>query len=254
MRIRRASLSGAALLFMVPAFLAGQDEIVERGNLAYQEGDFRSAIEAYENVLAGGFTSAGLEYNLGNAYFKSGALGPAILHWERALQLSPGDLDTRANLELARSVTVDAIDPMPAFWLVSMANTWVNLMPTSLLLLVVASAWLGVALGIILQVLTRRDRMIVAGRWSRVIGIPILLIFGVTLLIRELGVGRAERGIVLVESVPVRSAPAADDDLTLFQVHEGTRVRIDQWTGDWVEVVLDDGKVGWIPVEAMETI
>ena len=116
----------AAVVWMLaaPSALVAQDAIVDRGNLAYQEGDYAAAIEAYEAVLAGGFTSAGLEYNLGNAYFKSGALGPSILHWERALVLSPGDPDTRANLELARSITADAIEPMPTFWLVSVVNGW----------------------------------------------------------------------------------------------------------------------------------
>jgi len=243
-----------ALLLAMPAAVVAQDEIVDRGNAAYQEGDYAAAIEAYEAVLAGGFTSAGLQYNLGNAYFKAGALGQSILHWERALVLSPGDPDIRANLELARSITTDAIEPMPTFWLVSVVNGWVDLMPTSLLLLVAGGAWLAVTLGVMLRVLGRHERLVALGRLSMLAGIPILVLFGGTLLVRELGIGRADRGVVLVEAVPVRSAPAEDDDLTLFEVHEGTRVRIDQRTGSWVEVVLDDGKVGWIPVEAMEII
>jgi hypothetical protein len=242
------------LMLAVPPGLVAQDELVDRGNVAYQEGDYAAAIEAYEAVLAGGFTSAGLEYNLGNAYFKSGALGPSILHWERALVLSPGDPDTRANLELARSITADAIEPMPTFWLVYVANGWVNLIPTSLLLLLAGGAWLVVTLGVVLRVLGRDDRVVGLGRWSTRVGIPIVVVFGGTLLVRDLGIGRADRGVVLVEAVAVRSAPANDDDLTLFEVHEGTRVRIDQQTGSWVEVVLDDGKVGWIPIDAMEMI
>ncbi|MDH3423313.1 MAG: tetratricopeptide repeat protein, partial [Gemmatimonadota bacterium] len=89
--------------------VAAQDEIVVRGNEAYQDEDYAGAIEAYQAVLDAGFRSAGLEYNLGNAYFKSGRLGRAILHWERALEASPGDPDIQANLELARSLTVDAV-------------------------------------------------------------------------------------------------------------------------------------------------
>ena len=58
----------------------------------------------------------------------------------------------------------------------------------------------------------------------------------------------------MAEAVAVRSAPAQDDDLTLFEIHEGTRVRLDQRTGEWAEVVLDDGKVGWVPLDVMEII
>ncbi|MDE3006873.1 MAG: SH3 domain-containing protein, partial [Gemmatimonadota bacterium] len=84
--------------------------------------------------------------------------------------------------------------------------------------------------------------------------LPVLARIAVPPAGRELRVGSADRGVVVVEAVAVRSAPAEDDDLTLFEVHEGTRVRIDQRTGAWVEVVLDDGKVGWMPVGAMEII
>ena len=249
-----ATVGVALLLLAAPVSLQAQDEIVDRGNVAYQEGDYAAAIEAYEAVIAGGFTSAGLQYNLGNAYFKSGELGLSILHWERALALSPGDPDTRANLELARSITADAIEPMPTFWLFSLLNGWVNLLPTPLLLLVVGGAWLALTGGIVVRLLGRSDRLMTIGRWSTLVAAPVLVLFGTTLLVRELGVGSADRGVVLVEAVPVRSAPADDDDLTLFEVHEGTRVRIDQQTGSWVEVVLDDGKVGWIPIDVMEII
>lgn len=242
------------LVFSAPVVLHAQDEIVDRGNVAYQEGDYTAAIEAYEAVIQGGFSSAGLQYNLGNAYFKSGNLGRSILHWERALALSPGDPDTRANLELARSLTADAIEPMPTFWLFALTSGWVNLLSTTFLLIFVGLAWFTTTAGVVIRVLGRSDRMIGLGRSSTMIGLPLLLLFGATLFVRELGIGSADRGIVLVEMVPARSAPAEDDDLTLFEVHEGTRVRIDQRTGSWVEVVLDDGKVGWIPAETMEII
>lgn len=50
--------------------------------------------------------------------------------------------------------------------------------------------------------------------------------------------------------VQVRSAPLDDEALTLFTVHEGTKVRVDRRA----EVVLEDGKVGWVPVDVFETI
>lgn len=251
-RILVACVALAGVLAVSPA--CAQDEIVARGNQAYQEGDWAGAIEAYRAVQDGGFNSAGLEYNLGNAYFKSGSLGPAILHWERALARAPSDADTQANLELARSLTVDAIEPLPTFWLFSVGAWWRDLLPRAALLVLVGAAWIAVGAGSATWILGRSDLMRGLGRGSVMIGAVVVVIFGSTLFVRELGIGRAERGIVLVEAVAVRSAPARDDDLTLFEVHEGTRVRLDQRTGEWAEVVLDDGKVGWIPLEALEII
>lgn len=250
-----AALPVAGALPLAAALpVAAQEEIVAQGNQAYQQEDWAAAIEAYEAVLEAGYTSAGLEYNLGNAYFKAGELGRSILHWERALALSPGDADTRANLELARSLTADAVEPLPTFWLFSALSWWIDLLPRALLVTLVTAAWLALASGAVMRIVARSDAAAAVGRWVAIGGAAGVLVLGSTLLVRELELGRAERGVILAESVPVRSAPAEDDDLTLFEVHEGTRVRIDQRTGEWAEVVLDDGKVGWIPVSVMETI
>lgn len=233
---------------------AVQDELVARGNVAYQEGRYSEAIDAYEAVLSSGFSSAGLQYNLGNAYFKAGDLGRAILHWERALALAPGDPDTRANLELARSLTVDAIEPLPTFWVISAVSWWVRLLPRNVLIAVVAGGWLVLSGGLVLRILAPGERLGRAGKWLAIAGASVVLLLGTNLFVREFGIGSADRAVILVDAVSVRSAPARDDDLVLFEIHEGTRVRIEERTAEWAEVVLDDGKVGWVPVGAFEEI
>ena len=40
----------------------------------------------------------------------------------------------------------------------------------------------------------------------------------------------------------------------LLQLADQVRTRVDQRTDRWVEIVLDDGKVGWVPAGAMEII
>jgi len=231
-----------------------QQEIFERGNQLYQSGDYPAAVEAYEAVLASGFESRDLHYNLGNAYFKSGELGRSILSWERALALEPGAQDAQANLELARSLTADDIEPLPRFWLLSVLSWWVNMLPTTLLVVGVGGGWLALAFGLGLRILGRGAGARRAGGGLALGGLALVVLLGANLAVRELGIGQPERGVILAEVVPVRSAPTADDDLTVFEVHEGTRVRVDQRTEQWAEIVLEDGKVGWIPVDAMGII
>lgn len=245
---------GGGWTVVSPRPAMAQDEIVAQGNQAYQDGDFQAAIEAYEAVLASGFRSGGLEYNLGNAYFKSGELGRAILHWERALELSPADADVQANLELARSLTVDAVDPLPRFWLTTFLTWWTGLLPRGWLAGVVALAWLAVTGGVVVRILGRSAWTATAGTWTTAAGTVLLLLFGPSLFVRETGLGVPERGVILADAVSVHAAPSAEDDLTLFEIHEGTRVRVDQRAGAWVEIVLDDGKVGWVPAEVLEII
>ncbi|NNF13292.1 MAG: tetratricopeptide repeat protein [Gemmatimonadetes bacterium] len=246
----------ATLILFLPSSVAvqAQDEIVARGNAAYQEGDFAAAVEAYEAVLESGYRSAGLEYNLANAYFKTGELGRAILHWERALELAPGDEDIQANLDLARSLTVDAVEPLPRFWLFSVMDWWIGLLPAGWLRGIVAVGWLAVSGGVILRVLGRAVWVPTVGRSLIAVGSLILLLFAPVMTIRETGLGLPEEAIILAGAVQVRSAPSAEDDLTLFEIHEGTKVRVDQRTAEWLEVVLEDGKVGWVPVGVLEVI
>jgi hypothetical protein len=234
--------------------VAAQEELIERGNQLYQESDFPGALEAYQTVLAAGFEGADLYYNMGNAYFKTGDLGNSILSYERALTLRPRDPDILANLELARSLTADEIEPLPRFWVFSVLSWWVNLLPLAGLMALVTAAYLLVAAGLCVRILSYRVRVVGWATWVAGGATLILLVFGTTLLAREGVIGGTEWGIIMAEEVAVQSAPSDEDDLTLFRVHEGTKVRIDQDTDTWSEVVLEDGRVGWVPSEALEAI
>mgnify|MGYP003978660067 FL=1 len=237
-----------------PQVAHGQDELFQQGNQFYQAEDWSEAISAYENLLAAGFEGADLYYNLGNAYFKKGELGRSILNWERAAAIQPGEPDLRANLDLAGSLTIDVIEPLPEFWLLGVWSWWLHLIPYTALVLFVGGSWLLLAGGSITRILGRSDGSSRWGTRAASVGAVVLVLAGAKLGVRELGLGQADRGVILLEAVQVRSAPSEDEDLTLFEIHEGTRVRIDQRAGLWAEIVLEDGKVGWVPVEAMEVI
>ncbi len=244
----------AVALGLGAAAASAQEEIFEQGNQLYQGEDFRGAIEAYEAVRSAGYVSAELHYNLGNAYFKAGDLGRSILEWERALVLAPGHEDALANLELARSLTADAVEPLPRFWLLSAVDWWVRWLPRSALLLMVGGAWLAAGGGVVARIWSRSAQARRAATWIAATAAAVFVLFGTSLFVREVGIGQPERAIVMASAVQVRSAPAQDDDLTLFEIHEGTRVRVEQRTGSWAEVVLDDGKVGWVPADVFEVI
>ena len=231
-----------------------QVEFYQEGNRLYQEGDFEGALASYLRLVEAGFESGEVYYNIGNTYFKLGDVAPSILYYERARRLLPGDEDVQANLDLARSLTVDEIEPLPRFWLFSAMQWWVGLLPRMLLIAVVAASYL-VGTGVVLLLILKRGAQVaVWGRRIALVSGVVFFLFGLNLAVRELELGQAQEAVVLQLQVDVLSAPLDDETLTIFTVHEGTKVRIDRLSEEWAEVALEDGRVGWVPVGVLETI
>lgn len=78
------------------------ETIFEEANKAYSAGDYRTAINKYKEITDLTGQSAAVLYNLGNSYARSGQIGMAVLHYERALRISPSDSDIFGNLQLLK--------------------------------------------------------------------------------------------------------------------------------------------------------
>ncbi len=135
-----------------------------------------------------------------------------------------------------------------------MVRWWVNLLPLATLRLAVAATYVLAVVGTIVVVLRRGTPLAEWAGWGAIAAGIIVLLLGVNLLVREAGVGRPDEAVVLAEAVSVQSAPSDDPALQLYTIHEGTKVRLDQSGDDWVEVVLEDGRVGWVPVDVLGRI
>ena len=94
--------------------LAAVEQVWDAANTAYINSDYHRAIDAYRQLILRGYASDKLYYNLANAYFKVGRYGKAILYYNRALRLAPGDADIRYNLDVANTFTKDKIAAIEA--------------------------------------------------------------------------------------------------------------------------------------------
>src|SRR5205814_10590505 len=74
----------------------------DKANQEYAQGHFKAAIDGYEALARSGQWSANVFYDLGNAYFRTGDFGRAILNYERALALERHHPEATANLQIAR--------------------------------------------------------------------------------------------------------------------------------------------------------
>ncbi len=220
---------------------------------AYIRGDYAAAIQIYEELLQQG-EAAEVYYNLGNSYYKSGDIARAILNYERALLLQPDNGDIRANVEIARSKTVDKITPVPEVffiaWIHSLgdhlgADTWGKWAIVCFILFLV---------GIGLFFLGKQVRLKKAGLTAAVIFLILVVVCNLFASRQKDKLVNRDRAIVLTPSVTVRSTPS-ETGTSLFILHEGCKVQIkDNTLSEWKEISLEDGKVGWLPVSSIEII
>ena len=92
----------AVLCVAADSVRAADESTFAKANQAYGEGRFEEAVAGYEDLVRSGHWHANLFYDLGNAWFRLGNFGKAILNYERALALDPRHPEADANLRLAR--------------------------------------------------------------------------------------------------------------------------------------------------------
>ena len=234
----RASLILALLLAPAAAY--------NQGNRLYARKDYAGATLAYRQALEAG-PNALVHYNLGNALFKSGKIGEAILHYRRARFLDPRDADIAANLAFARSYRVDKVLTVPsplaralddAFHRLSFRESSLLAAACFLLAGLSLAAW-------------------VVWRWRLSLAVTPLLaaLWLFCLVTRQAWSGEvgAAPGVVVTPEVSAASGPSEEAKQILL-LHDGTEVRIREARGDYLLVQLPGGTGGWIRKEAVERI
>lgn len=226
----------------------------QAGNVAYTEGDFASAIAAYEEV-ASEWTSFELEYNLGGAHYKAGLIGPCILHYERARQLRPNDDDLNANLLLAQASVTDRIEALPD---IGMATLWKELISQERLAGWTAGSLILWFLGFLLLAARLMSREL---SQRRALGLLASALLCLALAAGALSKQTHQRiisehgAVIMVPRVEVKAAPSsAGDSPDLFILHEGTVVEILRDQDGWTMVRLANGNTGWLDTASLQAI
>lgn len=235
------------------AYVSDPDGLWDKANTAYINNDFPTAISLYETILASGRQSDKLFYNLGNAYFKEQKIGRAILNYNRALRLNPGNEDIRYNLQVAEKMTKDHIDAVPEFFVKTWLRDLRNLLSSTtwaVLSLILLAVMLG---SVLFYLLSRRLLRRKMGFYGTIAAFLLLILTTCFAAIDRRETIDRTSAVVLREAVAVKSSPDRNST-DLFILHEGTKVEISNRLNDWCEITIADGKKGWMECVKLETI
>jgi len=237
----------------ITGYATMQRDNVLKGNKAYSAGTYSVAAEHYKKVVDAGYESSELYYNLGNTYFKLNDYASAILWYERAKRLDPGNEDIDFNLNVANTKISDKIEPLPELFYKRWFNDLVHVFSVDTWAMMCVCMFITGLFGLVLYMASRVMVLRKIGFWTA------LVVFSLTIITMVLAwngynfTKSASEAIVFAPTITVKSSP--DDKSTdLFVLHEGTKVRLLDDISGWYEIRIANGSVGWLPNNSLEKI
>jgi tetratricopeptide (TPR) repeat protein len=236
-----------AQLVMLAFHVSGQnpDEMAAQAAKAYNSHNYPQTIEQYSKIIAGGYESWSLYYNLGNACFRNNENTQAVYFYEKALKLAPNNEDIRHNIEVVNSRLTDKVEQVPELFYKRWWKALVNLMEPDTLawitILLFSLALTLIALYIAISGMLARKIFF----WS---GIALLLLSGMGILASEQRhhyLSEDHEAIVFTPTVNIKSSPD-ENSKDIFVLHEGTKVSLLDEVADWQEIRIANGSIGWI--------
>ena len=239
---------------MVSVAMERSDSLWNVGVECYAGEDYEGALRSFKALEEAGYVSPQLYYNIGNTYYKmSGYIAYSILYYERALKLDPSYKDAQSNLEFVHQFTLDKIETVPEFVLVTWFKSFRSILSSN--------GWAYVSLASFV-IMVRRLLVFRFGRsmvlrkisFAFAILIATFILLSILFSFGLMGEMESQDGAIVVNPVSsVRSSPNTSGT-SLFIIHEGTKVIVMEELGQWNKVELSDGRQGWILKRDIEII
>lgn len=223
----------------------GDYSLLDSGNAAYNKANYAKAIGFYQRFLGGGIESAQAYYNMGNCYYRTNEIGKAILYYEKAEKLAPGDPDIQFNLQLANQKITDKINSDNPIFIYGDWKKFEDKFTEK------EWAWICIGffcLGLLLFAIYLSGFRLLVRQLSFWTGCVMIVFSLFTLYVANQQydlLNSHDTAIVTASTVTVNGAP--DEKATqLFVIHEGTKVWIVKTDGEWTEIKLSNGNQGWL--------
>ena len=232
--------------FVILAMLGdARADAFANGNTEYAAGRFAEAAEQYQTAIAAGETSAAVFYNLGNAWYRAGDMGRAILNYERALALEPRHPEAAANIRLARE-KARSLELRKNWWetFASRATT------THYAVTAAIGFWVFAFAAAALLLRRRRSATLIT---ACIVGLLTCAIGVSGAYALETGTRGQSLAIVVDKKVDARLA-TADNANTVLTLPPGSEIKVLSTRGDWMYVALPNELRGWIPAQSAELV
>ena len=249
--LRLSAIILAAGTLLAAGAMGTQADEFAMANKFYQDKDYESAVRLYQSILNQNVESANLYFNLGNAYFKHGDLGRAVLYYMKARRLAPGDPDIVHNLEFARqfsSVQMEGVElnPIHAFF-EGVAGPY----------RLSALAWLSSLFFVVLMLLLclryglGMDRSLI--RIGVVLSLVLLIVAAGLTSFKYRNDYLIRRAVITADKADVYTGPSPQSDVEL-QGAPGLVVEILSESGEFYSVLFENKRRGWIKKDLVAVI
>src|SRR6266478_8107276 len=216
-----------------------------KANQEYAQGHFKEAISGYEALVRAGQWSANLFYDLGNAYFRVGDFGRAILNYERALALDRHHPEADANLRIVRD-EARALEMTP-----TLAERYLKFANVNQFTIAAAVAlWTAIFCIVVLIFARKRSGAVIA---LSIVSLSILVV--AVFAIYELDNGSNGRALAIVTGMNVQARVAtADNANSVLALPPGSEIRVLSNRGDWIYAALPNNLRGWVSAKSAEAV
>lgn len=242
---------------------AGAVSLASRADSAYMAEQYTDAVTLYTRSIAEEAPTADTYYNLGNAYWRDGDAGHAIINYERALRLDPSHADARTNLEFVRTKIQDLPEDDSSFLgnLHESITAWMS-----------TDGWAWLALALFVAVAGMAALYIFAGSvalrktgFFGGIALTCLFVYAVTIAAQTASAPRrSNEAVVTVPTALLSSTPKASQNATdkVVAIHEGTKVQVvdsvmapsAEGSEKWYDVKINNSTRAWLRAREVEKI
>ena len=226
-----------SILFCLKNF--ANESTFRQANEEYNKGNYSKAITLYDSIISNNLESSELYYNLGNCYYKTQDWANTVWHYEKSLKLNPNNYNAIHNLQLTKIKIKDQIETLPEIFYKKWWGNFTSLTPTKIWqILLIISIWVILFHQLIKRIFDYKNIYL-----TYLLNILLLILICVTYS-SNLQYNKKE-AVIFSKSVIVNSAPTVNST-NLFSLNSGTKIEVIDKIGDWINIKIINGNIGWI--------